>query len=75
MFLTYTNSDTDAVTLARNLAAHLNEFAERVISVSYSVSEGQHYVLAVYEEVTASDDGRMEAAVSLAEDIVEQAQA
>lgn len=75
MFKTWTASDEDAESLAREVEGHLNEFAERVISVGYAVAEGRHHAMVVYEAVAPSEDGHMEAAVSIAEDIVERAQA
>ena len=71
MFNTWTDSDDDAESLARKLEGHLNEYAEDVISVSYSVDGGRHHVLAVYRPVELFEDGQMEAVVSIAESIVE----
>lgn len=67
---TWTASDRDGESLARALEAHLNEFAERVISVSYAVSD-QHYVLAVYEPVETVLADEEEAAVTVAEQIID----
>ena len=75
MFKTWTDSNDEPESLARSLEGHLNEFADEVISVGYAVSEGQHFVMAVYRAVEANGDRRMEAAVDLAEDILEEAQA
>jgi len=76
MFMTWTASDDDAEALARLVEGHLNEFAEVVVSVSYSVSAGRHHVLAVFVPIGApeGDQARAAAAVSEAEEIVEQAQ-
>jgi len=74
MFKTWTFSDRDPEALARALEGHLNEFAERVLSVGYAIEAGQHHALAVYEVVEAAQDDRMEAAVSIAEGIVGEAQ-
>lgn len=74
MFKTWTASDDDNQALARLVEGHLNEHAEVIISVSYSVEAGRHPVLAVYKPVEAADDGHLEAAVSIAEQIVEEAQ-
>ncbi len=74
MFKTWTASDDDAEALARLVEGHLNEFADFIESVSYSVSGGRHHVLAVYRPVEALEEDQAEAAVSFAEDIVERAQ-
>ena len=74
MFKTWTASDDDPQALARALEGHLNEFALDVVSVGYAVAE-KHFVMVVYRQVEAAQDDRQEAAVSLAEEIVEQAQA
>jgi DNA-binding winged helix-turn-helix (wHTH) protein len=60
--------------LSRSLEAHLNEFAEDVVSVGYAVDGGLHSVLLVYRPVEASGDGELEAVVSVSEEIVDQAQ-
>jgi hypothetical protein len=44
------------------------------VSVGYSVSGGRHHVLAVYIPVESAEGTLTEAAVSQAEDIIEQAQ-
>lgn len=69
-FETWTSCSDDAEGLARALEAHLNEFAESVISVAYAVTD-IHYVLAVYEPVDATSTGAGEAAVSVAEQIID----
>ena len=74
MFKTWTASDGDAEALARVVEGHLNEHADFIESVSYAVDEGRHHVLVVYRPLNATDEPQAEAAVSLAEDIVEQAQ-
>lgn len=74
MFKTWSASDDDAEALARLVEGHLNEHAEFIESVSYSVSGGRHHVLAVYRPLEALGEEQAEAAVSVAEDIVEQAQ-
>ena len=74
MFRTWTASDDDPEALARVVEGRLNEYAEVIHSVSYSVSAGRHYVMAVYTEIDfATGDEQLEAAVSLAEEIVEGA--
>jgi hypothetical protein len=73
MFKVWTGSDADADSLARQLEAHLNEFAAEVVAISYSVAD-DHFVMAVYRPVEVSVDDRMEAAVGVAEDIVSDAQ-
>lgn len=74
MFKAWTASDEDSRELARQLEGHLNEYAEVVISVGYSVEAGRHYVFAVYTPVEAVGEDDLEAAVSMAEEIVEEAQ-
>lgn len=69
-FQTWTSCGADGQALARALEAHLNEFAERVISVSYAVTD-KHYVLAVYEPVGPSVSVAQEAAVTVAEYIID----
>ena len=71
MYRTWTGSAADAETVARSLEAHLNEYAEHVISVSYAVGEG-HYVLAVYTPVEITGTASQEAAVEIAEEIIDQ---
>ena len=75
MFKTWTGSDEDPESLARAVEGHLNEFAQVVVSVGYAIADTRHHVLLVYEGVEAAQDDRMEAAVSIAEEIVEEAQA
>lgn len=70
MFKSWYGSAGEMEILARQLEAHLNEFAEEVISVSYAVS-GSHYVLAVYRELDVSSE--QEQAVSVAEQIIDDA--
>lgn len=74
MFKSWTASDPDPEALARHLEGHLNEYAEVILSVSYSVSAGRHHVLAVYRPIEPLGDDHLEAAVTLAEEIVEEAQ-
>lgn len=74
MYKTWTAHGDDAEGVARQLEAHLNEYAQHVVSVAYAVA-GQHYVLAVYKEVEAAVDMREEAAVTLAEHIIDEASA
>ena len=61
--------------MARAIESHLNEFAERVLSVGYAIDGTRHHALVVYEALEPAVDSRMEAAVSVAEAIVEEAQA
>jgi hypothetical protein len=70
MFKTWTSSALDAETVARDLEAHLNEFAEEVVSVAYAVDSG-HHVLAVYREIEPLADV---AVVAVAEQIIDHAQ-
>ncbi len=74
MFKTWTASDDDLETLARALEGHLNEFAQEVVSLGYAIAE-KHYVIVVYRVVEPAQNDRQEAAVSVAEEIVERAQA
>ncbi len=71
MYKTWVSSG-DIVSLTRELEAHLNEFAEEVVSVAYAVNNG-HHVLAVYKLVEPADE-TSEAVVSVAEHIIEEAQ-
>ncbi len=73
MFKIWTASSPEIEPLARNLEAHLNEFADEVVSVAYAVTDA-HYVLAVYRQVELSIGDRQEVAVSVAEHIIEDAQ-
>lgn len=70
MYRTWTGSADDPETVARALEAHLNEFADVVISVAYAVDAG-HHVLAVYTEIDAGGDRVEEAAVAVAEQIID----
>lgn len=72
MIRTWVASDADPTNLARRLEAHLNEFAERVISVSYTIRQ-QHHVLAVYCELETAGTPGEERAVAVAEEIIDQA--
>ncbi|GAC1321154.1 MAG: hypothetical protein NVSMB22_06320 [Chloroflexota bacterium] len=72
MYKTWTAHAEDADALARSLEAHLNEFAEEVVSVSYAIGT-DHCVLAVYRQIDAGTDVREEAAVTLAEKIIDEA--
>ncbi len=74
MLKTWTASHHDAAALAEILEAYLNEFAETVLSVGYAVTDERHQVMVVYQVLEAAKDDRTEAAVTLAVDIVEQAQ-
>ena len=74
MFKTWTASDDDPQALARALEGQLNEFALEVVSVAYAVAE-KHFVIVVYRQVEAAQNDRQEAAVGVAEEIMEQAQA
>ena len=73
MLQVWTAEDDDGEALARRLETHLNEFADHVLSVSYSVA-GKHHVMAVYHAVEPSEDASMGVAVSIAEEIVADAQ-
>jgi hypothetical protein len=70
MYKTWTGSAPQAESLARDLEAHLNEFAGEVVSVAYAVSDA-HYVLAVYKLVETSAAEGAEVAVTTAEQIIE----
>ena len=72
MLKTWTASSREVESLARDLEAHLNEFADEVVSVGYAVTD-RHYVLAVYKMVELSIEDRQEVAVSEAKHIIEGA--
>jgi hypothetical protein len=72
VFKTWTGSAESAEALARSLEAHLNEFAEHVVSVSYVIEDG-HHVFAVYEQIDMTGNAAEEAAVSVAEQIIDEA--
>ena len=73
MYKAWSASAEDGTTLARGLEAHLNEFAHEVVSVSYAIDK-DHHVLAVYRPVAPDVAQAHEAAVSLAEQIIDKAQ-
>jgi hypothetical protein len=72
VYRTWTASAEDAETLARALEIHLNEFAEDVLSVSYAVNEA-HHVLVVYTPIEPIALAEDEAAVAVAEQIIDSA--
>lgn len=71
MYKTWSISAEDAETLERGLDAYLNEYVGKLISVSYAVTD-RHYALVVYEPVDIEGTAGEEAAVSAAEEILEQ---
>lgn len=71
MFKTWTNSADDAELLARSLEAHLNEFADEVVAVSYDVRD-KHRVLAVYRTIEPSQNDLAEAALAEAESVLDE---
>lgn len=73
MYKTWTTSAGDAEAVARGLEAHLNEYADEVVSVCYAVTD-RHHVLAVYRPVEPAGHGREEAAVAVAEQIIDRTQ-
>ena len=73
MFRAYTATAASAELLARQLEAHLNEYASEVVSVSYSVEAQVHRVLAVYVELETGDVA--EAALAAVEEVLEEADA
>ena len=73
MYKAWSASADDGGTLARGLEAHLNEFAHEVVSVSYSV-DTHHHVLAVYRPVGITTALADEAAVTVAEQILDHAE-
>ena len=73
MYKSWCASAADQHTLSRDLEAHLNEYAQEVVSVSYAISR-RHYVLAVYKPVEPGALRVEEAAVSEAELIIDQLQ-
>ncbi|HEY8685808.1 MAG TPA: hypothetical protein VIO57_09395 [Chloroflexota bacterium] len=72
MFKTWTASSREIESLTRDMEAHLNEFADEVVSVGYAVTD-RHHVLALYKSVELSSDDRQEVAVTEAEHIIEGA--
>lgn len=73
MYKTWGTSAEDVETLERAVDSFLNEYVGTLISVSYAVSERQ-YVLVVYEPVDIEGTAGEEAAVTAAEEILEQAE-
>ncbi len=73
MFKTWAASSREIESLTRDLEAHLNEFADEVVSVAYAVTD-RHHVLALYKQVEPSIDDRQEVAVTEAEHIIERVQ-
>jgi hypothetical protein len=73
VYKTWAFSAQDGETVARNLEAHLNEYASEVVSVSYAVA-AEHHVLAVYRVIDVPDAVGAEYAVTAAEHIIDQAQ-
>lgn len=71
MYRTWTTSAGDAETVARDLEAHLNEFAAEVISVTYAVG-AEHTVLAVYRAIDVAGSVSEEAVVTAAEHIIDE---
>lgn len=73
MYRSWVFSAKDAETVARQLEAHLNEFAEEVVSVSYAVQD-RHHVLAVYRAIESAQGDAAGVAVSVAEQIIDEVQ-
>lgn len=70
MFKTWCASADQLETLARDLEAHLNEYADEVVAVSYAIGDA-HAILAVYKPVEPGAlVGEAEAVVA-AEEIIE----
>jgi hypothetical protein len=74
MYKTWTAAAIDPTLLARDLEAHLNEYADEVISVAYAIGQ-DHRVLAVYRAIDAASGAVQENAVSVAEQILDHSQA
>ncbi|HEX8917744.1 MAG TPA: hypothetical protein VF898_04535 [Chloroflexota bacterium] len=70
MFKVWQGSAGNAETLARDLEAHLNEYADEVMSVSYAIA-GNHFAIAVYRELDISAGHAV--AISAAEQIIDDA--
>jgi hypothetical protein len=70
MFKAWATSAPDGQTLARAVEAHLNEYADEVVSVAYAVTD-RHHILAVYRPLDAAPGLGEEAAVAVAEQIIE----
>ena len=73
MFKTWSASGEDGETLARDLEAHLNEYAEELLGVGYAVGQ-RHYALAVYRPLGAAEPDEA-AAVTVATQIIDRAHA
>ncbi|GAC1403354.1 MAG: hypothetical protein NVSMB52_17360 [Chloroflexota bacterium] len=73
MYKTWTFSADNSDVLARALEAHLNEFAQEVVDVSYAISD-RHYVLATYIEIILPGAPAEGGAVAVAEQILDEAQ-
>lgn len=74
MYKVRTVAANDADGLARAVEAHINEYAEDVISVSYAI-ERQHIALLVYRPVNLASEAPVEEAVNVAEHILDEYQA
>lgn len=70
MFKTWTDSADSAELLARDLEAHLNEFAAEVVAVSYHVDR-KHRVLAVYRVIEPPVSDAAEAVLAEAESVLD----
>lgn len=73
MYKTWGTSAEDLETLERALDAFLNEYVGTLTSVSYAVSS-RHHVLVIYEPVDVEGTVGEEAAITAAEEILEQAE-
>jgi uncharacterized lipoprotein YehR (DUF1307 family) len=73
MFKAWNASAHDGHLLARQLEAHLNEYAAEVVSVSYCVAD-EHFALVVYRPVETIEAATELAAIESAELIIEQSQ-
>jgi hypothetical protein len=71
MYRSWTCSGEDGKSVARALEAHVNEFADEIVSVSYAVDR-EHHVLVVYREVGGLDEEPAQA-VAVAEQIIDNA--
>jgi len=71
MYRAWSASADGGQELATQLEAHLNEFADEIVSISYAV-HGAHHVLAVYREIQTGERASAEEAVAVAEQIIDQ---
>jgi hypothetical protein len=72
MFKAWSARARDQQALERTIEAHLNEFADEVVSVAYAVAD-QHYALIVYRPLETEEEAAG-VAVAVAEQIIDEHQ-